>query len=74
VSAARRWWHRLRDTFGTRAERELDQEFQSHLQMQIDDHVRAGMTPSAARRAALIAAGGLEGAKERCATTVGCAG
>ncbi|MBP6717144.1 MAG: ABC transporter permease, partial [Acidobacteria bacterium] len=64
MSAARRWWHRLRDTFSTRAERELDQEFQSHLQMQIDDHVRAGMTPSAARRAALIAAGGLEGAKE----------
>ena len=45
-------------------DRDLDAEFASHLQMDIDDRVRAGMTPAAARRAALVAAGGLEAARE----------
>src|SRR5260221_2472460 len=45
-------------------ERELAQEFESHLQMHIDDNIRAGMDPEQARRAALVKFGGMEAAKE----------
>ncbi len=47
------------------ADREIDAEFQSHLQMQIDDNVRAGMTPDSARRNALLKMGGMESARQR---------
>jgi putative ABC transport system permease protein len=47
-----------------RWERELDDELASHLEMHVADNVRAGMTPEAARRAALIRLGGIEQAKE----------
>ena len=43
-----------------RRERELKEEFESHLQMHIDDNIRAGMSPDQARRAALLKFGGLE--------------
>jgi predicted permease len=39
-------------------DRELDEELESHVAMLADEHVRRGMTPEAARRAALIAIGG----------------
>ena len=56
---------RLFGVFGsTRAERELSAEIESHLQLHIDDNLRAGMTPPEARRRALIALGGVEGTKE----------
>ena len=45
-------------------ERELALEFESHLQMQIEDNLRNGMTPDEARRKALLASGGMESAKE----------
>lgn len=65
MSVARRFWRKLTGSFGgARADREMDMEFASHVQMQIDDNLRAGMTPAEARRAALIASGGLEWAKE----------
>ena len=48
----------------TRSERELSAELESHLQLHIDDNIRAGMTPQEARRRALIALGGVEGTKE----------
>jgi putative ABC transport system permease protein len=50
---------------GPRHDRELADELASHLQLHIDDNVRAGMTPDAARRDALIALGGVEATKER---------
>src|SRR5262249_504566 len=34
-------------------------ELQSHLQLHIDDNIRAGMTPAEARRQALLALGGV---------------
>jgi macrolide transport system ATP-binding/permease protein len=46
------------------SEHELTEEIESHLQMQIEDNLRSGMTPTDARRAALIQSGGIEAAKE----------
>ncbi len=49
-----------------RRERELAEELASHLEMQIEDNLRAGMSPEEARRTALVKSGGLENAKEAC--------
>ena len=49
---------------GQRREDELAEEFASHLQLEIDERVRAGMSPESARRAALVHAGGIESAKD----------
>lgn len=55
------FWHRVVGFFaGREAERELTAELDSHLQLHVDDNVRAGMAPEEARRRALIALGGLE--------------
>jgi putative ABC transport system permease protein len=43
---------------------EMAQEFESHVQMHIDDKVQAGMSPEQARREALVKFGGMEVAKE----------
>src|SRR5687768_624667 len=48
-----------------RAERDLDAELASYVDMLTDENVRAGMSPEAARRAALLSAGGVEQVKER---------
>jgi len=54
-------WARLRGLFGpARASTEIDAELESHLQMHIDDNLRAGMSPQEARRRALIQLGGIE--------------
>jgi putative ABC transport system permease protein len=45
---------------------ELEEEIASHLQMQIQDNIHAGMTPGEARRQALIDFGGVESVKESC--------
>ena len=56
---------RFADLFSkTRRDRELTAEIDSHLQMQIDDNVRAGMTPDEARRQAFVRFGGVEAVKE----------
>lgn len=47
-----------------RRERELADELEAHLQMHIDDNVRAGMTHDEARRHALVKLGGVESTKE----------
>ena len=61
----RRFWVRMLGWFGrSERERALSEEFQSHLEMQVDDNLRAGMTHEAARRAALLKLGGAESAKE----------
>ncbi|HEY6271928.1 MAG TPA: ABC transporter permease [Terriglobales bacterium] len=50
-------------------ERDLREEFESHLQLHIDDNIRAGLSPNKARRQALIKFGGLETAKESVRST-----
>ncbi len=47
-----------------RSERELAAEFESHLQMHIEDNLRAGMSAEEARRQALLKFGGFESTKE----------
>jgi len=49
-----------------RAELDLAAELESHLQLHIDDNLRAGMTPAEARRAALLKLGGVEATREAC--------
>jgi putative ABC transport system permease protein len=48
-----------------RADHDLAAELESHLQLHIDDNLRAGMSPDAARRHALVVLGGVELTKER---------
>jgi macrolide transport system ATP-binding/permease protein len=45
---------------GARRERELADELESHLQMNIDDNLRAGLTQEEARRQAMLRLGGVE--------------
>ncbi len=49
-----------------RKDRELAEELESHLGMQIEDNLRAGMSTEQARRQALLKSGGLEASKESC--------
>ncbi len=46
-------------------ERELADELNSHLQLHIDDNLRAGMSPAEARRQAALSLGGVDQTKER---------
>jgi macrolide transport system ATP-binding/permease protein len=66
-----RWYYklplRLRSIFHkNRAELDLSEELQFHLQNQIDEYVARGMNPKEARHAALRSLGGIEQAKEEC--------
>ena len=62
----RAWVSRLRGVFGgRRREQDLAAELESHLQLHIDDNIRQGMTPDAARTAALIRLGGLQSITEQ---------
>lgn len=47
-----------------RRDAELAAELESHLQLHIEDNLRSGMTPEAARRDALFKLGGVEQTKE----------
>src|SRR3989441_7059346 len=61
----RRWLLRLGELFQKdRRERELAAKMESHLQMHIEDTLRAGMTAAEARREALMKLGGVEQTKE----------
>jgi len=61
MRALRAWWIRLGGLFGSsRRDADLHAELESHLQMHVDDNLRAGMTPEQARRDALIKLGGVE--------------
>ena len=65
MKSLRACFMRLFGVFGSKkSERELSAEIESHLQMHVDDNIRAGMTPVEARRRAVIALGGVEGTKE----------
>jgi putative ABC transport system permease protein len=61
----REWILRLAGLFNkSRKDRELDEEIESHLQLQVEDNLRLGMTPEAARREAMLKLGGVESIKE----------
>jgi predicted permease len=51
---------------GPRRDHELVEEFESHLELHIEDNVRTGMSPTEARRQALLKFGGVEAAKQSC--------
>jgi len=60
MKTLRAWILRLTGLFSReRRERDFADEIESHLQMHIDDNIRAGMTPDLARRHALIKLGGV---------------
>ena len=66
MTSLRAFWARLSATLRPHAgDRDLDDELQSHLQLDIDERIRRGASPDEARREALIALGGLEATKER---------
>ncbi|MGB7283509.1 MAG: ABC transporter permease [Candidatus Acidiferrum sp.] len=59
------WFSRVAGLFGKeRREREFSAEMESHLQLHVDDNLRAGMPPAQAQREALMKLGGLEQTKE----------
>ena len=60
----RAWSIRFAGIFSSGKRKELSEELESHLQMHIDDNMRAGMTPEQARRMAMIKLGGVEAAQE----------
>jgi predicted permease len=58
---------RLRSIFMRRqVDKELDEELQYHLDMQIEENVAKGMNRDEARRSALLVLGGLDQRKEEC--------
>src|SRR5690348_9509793 len=58
---------KLRSLFKRRAvEQELDEELRYHVEQRTAEHIAAGMGPVEARRAALLAMGGVEQRKEEC--------
>jgi MacB-like periplasmic core domain len=66
-----RWVNELRVALRSvlplrRAEEELDEEIQFHLERQIAEGVKAGLTPEEARYAALRAMGAIEKNKDEC--------
>lgn len=67
MSSMRAWCLRLTGLFDKeRKDGELSAELESHLQMHIEDNLRAGMSPAEARRNALLSLGGMEQTKEKC--------
>lgn len=66
MRAPRETWSRLRLWLGREAmEREMDEEMRFHIDQATEKNLRAGMTPAAARRAALVSFGGVERFKEQ---------
>src|SRR6267154_6423831 len=56
----------LRNLFSShRVDADLDQEVQAHLEMLIEENIRAGLPPKEAQRAARIELGGIEQVKEQ---------
>jgi putative ABC transport system permease protein len=65
MNQLRAWFVRLGGFFRRRrSESELAAEMESHLQMHIEDNLRAGMSAAEARREALMKLGGIEQTKE----------
>src|SRR5262245_31923237 len=65
MKTALRFLCRLRFTlFGRRLDSGLADEVESHIQMQTDENLRAGMSPIEARRAAILKFGPVQALKE----------
>src|SRR5215471_19659896 len=65
MKAVRPWFVRFFSLFRKRKiDGRFAEELESHLQLHIEDNLRAGMTPEAARRDALMKLGGVEQTKE----------
>jgi len=61
---------RLRSLFRQRAtDQELDEELRYHVERRTEENIAKGMTPQEARRAAMLAMGGVEKRKEECRET-----
>lgn len=59
------WILRVAGLFDTqRREREMAEEIESHLELHTQDNIQRGMSPDAARRAAILRLGGTESVKE----------
>ena len=58
------WWGRLRNR--DRVENELDAELRDHVERQVAEHVRSGLSEREARRRARLEFGGLDHVKEMC--------
>src|SRR4051812_22240387 len=54
-----------------RADYDVRAEMETHLQMEIEEHVRRGMSPEEARRRATLSSGGITQAAERVRETRG---
>jgi predicted permease len=72
--AVDRWYRRARlrvrsIVFGTRVERELDEELRFHIEQQTASNIEAGMPAEEAHRAATRAFGGVDQRKEECRDT-----
>ena len=72
--AVDRWLRQLRlrirsIVFGSAVDRELDEELQFHIDQQVAANLETGMTPDAARTAALRAFGGVQQRTEQCRDT-----
>ena len=62
-------WRILHLNRRTKSEATLDRELRFHLQMEIEQNLRQGMSHEEARRQALISLGGVEQTKEACRET-----
>src|SRR5580704_15649563 len=65
------FWHKFSHSIRAlfrreKTETELDSELRFHLESQIENNIRSGMSPEAARQSALREFGGVELAKEEC--------
>lgn len=56
VAAIREWLRAL--LFGAREDREAEEELRFHLEMEVEEYLRRGMSPAEARRAARLKLGG----------------
>jgi predicted permease len=65
VKHLRAWLQRLGGLFRKgKRDAEFAEELESHVQMHVEDNLRKGLTPEAARREALVKLGGVEQTKE----------
>jgi predicted permease len=64
-----RRWRAL--THKEQLEHELDDEMRFHLERDIEQHIKSGMSPAAARYAALKSFGGVDQSKEECRSARG---
>lgn len=65
MNSLRMFWLRFRNFFRkSLLDREIDSELTQHVQLHMEENLRAGMSPAEARREALLKLGGMEQTKE----------